>query len=255
MEHRPSSDLARASATPDPEQEGARARRDLDALFHIVTHDLRAPLRAIEAFTRMALERCQDSLDAEASEYFGRADNSVKRLGRLIDDVERYAACWRMEPPSERVSGTELVRQAIEQLGPRLAQTGATIEVLEPLPVLKVNRVFAVRALVELLSNAVKFTRENQPALVEVGAWESDSEAGFAVRDRGPGVEPRYAERAFQLFHRLVGSAVEGTGTGLALVRQVAESHAGRAWVQSREGGGAEFVVTFAQTPEDRGVK
>lgn len=253
MEHRPSSDLAGADGHSDPACEESRARRDLEALFHIVTHDLRAPLRAVEAFTRMALERCQDVLDPEAADFFGRAENSVKRLGRLIDDVERYAACWRMESPSETVEGAELVGQALEQLGPWVARAEATVEIAGPLPAVRVNRVFAVRALVELLGNALKFKSENEPPHIEIGAWESDGEAGFAIRDRGPGIEPKYADRAFQLFHRLVGSTVEGTGTGLALAKLVAERHSGRVWVQTREGGGAEFVITFAHSPEDQG--
>ncbi len=253
MEHRLSSDLAGTDDPSDPACEESRARRDLEGLFHIVTHDLRAPLRAIEAFTRMALERCHGALDPEAADYFGRAENSVKRLGRLIDDVERYAACWRMEPPSETVEGSELVNQALEQLGPWIAQAGATVEIAGPLPEVRVNRVFAVRALVELLGNALKFKPDNEPPRIEIGPWASDGEAGFAIRDRGPGIEPKYADRAFQLFHRLVGSAVEGTGTGLALARLVAERHSGRVWVQTREGGGAEFVITFAHPPEELG--
>jgi signal transduction histidine kinase len=111
------------------------------------------------------------------------------------------------------------------------------------------TRTWATHGVYNLITNALKFRRDGEAPEVEIASYhptvEDGSEVGIVVRDYGPGVPPEHAERIFQLFQRAVGREVEGTGAGLAIVRQVAERHGGRAWVQAREGGGAEFVLTF----------
>jgi signal transduction histidine kinase len=108
-----------------------------------------------------------------------------------------------------------------------------------------------------LVANALKFTRPNEPPEIEIAPYHANgtapAEVGLVVRDRGSGVAPEHAERIFQLFQRAVGREVEGTGAGLAIVRQVAERHGGRAWVQPREGGGAEFILTFGAPHPNKG--
>ncbi|HEU5406478.1 MAG TPA: ATP-binding protein, partial [Nitrospira sp.] len=128
--------------------------------------------------------------------------------------------------------------------------TGAAVQIVYPLPRLRVNRMWATQGLYNLLANAMKFTRDGHPPDIEIASYEAPAStipvAGVVVKDRGPGVPTRHAERIFMLFQRAVGRNVEGTGAGLTIVRQVAERHGGRAWVQPRAGGGSEFVITFA---------
>ena len=116
-------------------------------------------------------------------------------------------------------------------------------------PRLTVNRTWATQGIYNLLVNALKFRRDGQPPDIEVDGYSAPGEErtpiGIVVRDRGPGVSPEHAERIFQLFQRAVGREIEGTGAGLAIVRQVAERHGGRAWVEPREGGGSQFILTF----------
>jgi len=106
----------------------------------------------------------------------------------------------------------------------------------------------AVEAVYNLLSNALKFTREGHAPEIEVAPYSDASDprnVGLVIRDRGPGVAPEHAERIFELFQRSVAREIEGTGAGLAIVKEVASRHAGAAWVQPREGGGSEFIITF----------
>lgn len=107
-------------------------------------------------------------------------------------------------------------------------------------------------AIQNLVANALKFTPENVAPDIEICAYRSDtdSEPGIMIRDRGIGVPMRHAERIFELFQRAVGREVDGTGAGLAIVKQIAERHGGKAWVQAREGGGSDFVITFGRLPK-----
>jgi signal transduction histidine kinase len=165
-----------------------------------------------------------------------------------------------MERPTEEVEGESIVRDAVQQLENKIKETGATVRVVEKLPRLQANRIWATQGIYNLIANALKFRRSGAAPEVEIASYESSekdgSVVGIVVRDRGPGVATEHAERIFQLFQRAVGREVEGTGAGLAIARQVAERHGGRAWVQPREGGGAEFFLTFGATdrPERKNV-
>jgi len=151
----------------------------------------------------------------------------------------------------EEVEADVLVKEALSRLDARIKETGATVQIIAPLPRLQVNRMWATQGLYNLLSNAIKFTRDGVTPEIEIAPYQAPAAeapfAGVVVKDRGPGVPPRQAERIFMLFQRAVGRDVEGTGAGLAIVRQVAERHGGQAWVQPRAGGGSEFVITFAR--------
>jgi signal transduction histidine kinase len=151
--------------------------------------------------------------------------------------------------PEEEVKAAEVVADALRQLGPRLRETGARVKVADDLPLLRADRRWAVQAVYNLMSNALKFTNPGKPPEVEVAAYQpaagEPAGQGIVVRDRGLGVAPEHAKRIFEMFQRAVGQEVEGTGAGLAIVRQVAERHGCTAWVRPRDGGGSEFIITF----------
>jgi signal transduction histidine kinase len=157
-----------------------------------------------------------------------------------------------MEGAVEDIQGESIVTEALRRLDHTIKETGATVRVVEPLPRWKGNRTWATQGIYNLIVNALKFRRNGEAPDVEIASYhptvEDGSVVGIVVRDRGPGVAPEHAERIFQLFQRAVGREIEGTGAGLAIVRQVAERHGGRAWVQAREGGGSEFMLTFSAT-------
>ena len=231
------------------EQELSGVNRDLETLLHVTSHDLREPLRAIENFSRMVNDQYADQLDKRGQDFLRRVVRGAERMTELIDDITALSRAQRMEAPTEEVEGQAVVKEALKRLESAIKNSGAQIQVAEDLPRLRVDKLWATEAVYNLISNALKFTREGAPPEVEIAPYRPQKGepvgVGIVVRDRGLGVEPEHADRIFELFQRAVGREVEGTGAGLAIVRQVARRHGGRAWVQPREGGGSEFIITF----------
>jgi signal transduction histidine kinase len=145
------------------------------------------------------------------------------------------------------VPSAPIVAEALDRFADRIRTSGARIAVNGDMPELPVHRTWAVEALSNLLSNALKFTRDGEAPEIEIGAYLGDEGAGICVRDRGPGVPAELQEKIFKLFQRGVGREIEGTGAGLAIVREIARRHGGEAFVRPRSGGGSEFVVTFGR--------
>lgn len=224
--------------------------KDLETLLYVTSHDLKEPLRAIESFSQLVLERYANRIDANGGDYLRRVVRATQRLDRLLNDILELSRAQRMLPPMEDVESETLVKEALTRLDARIQETGAAVQIVYPLPRLCVNRMWATQGLYNLLANAMKFTRDGQAPDIEITSYEAPASTtpvvGLVVKDRGPGVPAQHAERIFMLFQRAVGRNVEGTGAGLTIVRQVAERHGGRAWVQPRAGGGSEFVMTFA---------
>lgn len=224
--------------------------KDLETLLYVTSHDLKEPLRSIESFSQLVLERYADRIETSGGDYLRRVVRATQRLDRLLNDILELSRAQRMLPPMEEVEAEALVKEALNRLDVRIQETGAMVRMISPLPRLRVNRMWATQGLYNLLANAMKFTRDGHAPDIEIASYEAPVSAtpvaGIVVKDRGPGVPTRHAERIFMLFQRAVGRDVEGTGAGLTIVRQVAERHGGRAWVQPRDGGGSEFVMTFA---------
>ncbi len=230
-------------------QELARKTRDLETLLYITSHDLSEPLRAIQSFSRLIDERYGEQLDAKGRDFLRRVIRGGDRMERLIDDILTLSRAQRCVRPSRKVNGAQIVAEALARLEVLVRDSGARVAVEEELPDFHLDASWAVQAVYNLLANALKFTCDGQAPDVTVlphtpQAGE-DSGPGLRVCDRGPGVPPEHAELIFQLFQRAVARDVPGTGAGLAIVREIAERHGGRAWCESREGGGSEFIVTF----------
>jgi signal transduction histidine kinase len=170
-------------------------------------------------------------------------------LNQLLDDILMLSRSQRMSLPTAEVDIKSLVEEALKRLEEKIKVTNARIHVANGFHGLRADRTWVTQAVYNLIANALKFTRNGEPPDVEVAPYHPESSepslVGISVRDRGPGVAPEHAERIFQLFQRAVGREVEGTGAGLAIVRQIAERHGGNAWVRPREGGGSEFIITF----------
>jgi PAS domain S-box-containing protein len=231
------------------EEEIKRKNRDLETLLYVTSHDLREPLRAIQNFSRLVCERNAAQLDAKGQDFLKRVVRGAERLDRLLEDVLTLSRAQRSIEPVEDVALDAVVADVLQQLESRIEGSNARVQVVDKLPHLAADRRWITQAVYNLVANALKFTREGEPPDVEICAYQPHADEpageGLVVCDRGPGVPPGYNERIFQLFQRAVGRDVEGTGAGLAIVRQIAERHGGSSWVRSREGGGSEFVVTF----------
>jgi PAS domain S-box-containing protein len=225
--------------------EVAAKNRELETLLYVVSHDLREPLRAIESFSTLVSDQYAAGLDDKGQDFLRRVVRASSRMQALLEDVLTLSRARHAAPPAEPLDAQRCAQEVLERLASKLAQTGAAVRVDEDLPRLRADRTWATQALYNLTLNALKFTREGQRPELEIAGYRDGRDVGLVVRDRGPGVAPEHAERIFELFQRAVGREIEGTGAGLAIVRAIAERHGGRAWVQARDGGGSEFVVTF----------
>ncbi len=218
---------------------------EIQALLHVVTHDLREPLRAIVGFSQIIESQYQDRLDPAGRDYLARVSRAAVRMDHLIRDLGTLSRARRLVPPARLVRLSDLVGAALVRLGDQVRARGATVRVLDGLGEAAVDPPWGVEAICQLLLNGLTFSGPDRPPELEIGPWSEPDAVGLAVGDRGPGVPTGQAERIFRLFQRAVGREVAGTGAGLAIVRQVAQRHGGRAWVRPRAEGGAEFVLTF----------
>lgn len=217
-----------------------RANRDLETMLYVATHDLKEPLNAILSFSAMLT-----ATDEKGKDLIARIRRGCERMRHLLDDMITLTRAQRIEVPEGYIPGNEIVDEALARVSERIRNTGAHIHVEKPLPRWRAHRTWAVEAVVNLISNALKFAAPGTPPDIEITGYAGAEGPGIIVRDRGPGIPDELRERIFQLFQRGVSRDVEGTGAGLAIVRQVAERHGGRVWMTPRPGGGSEFFVTF----------
>jgi signal transduction histidine kinase len=221
-----------------------RSNRDLESFSYSVSHDLRAPLRHIHGFTRILRDDYAATLPADAQRYLERIEHGAQEMGMLIDDLLKLGRIGRQELSRAAVPLESLVTEAIAELHAHREKDGAEFHIA-PLPVIACDRGLMKMVLINLLSNALKFSRHRSPAVIEVGAQQRDGECAVFVRDNGVGFDMKYAEKLFGLFQRLHRAEdFEGTGVGLAIVASVVQRHRGRAWAESKPDAGATFFFT-----------
>ena len=229
----------------------SRMNSELQTLLHVTSHDLREPLRAIETFASTIKAQYSTHLDEKGQNLLWRIARAASRLDQLLNDILELSRVRRTELSVEEIDSAAIAADVLSRLEDKIKQKGAKIKISPDLPRLRVDRRWAVEAIYNLVGNALKYTVEGAPPEIEIVSYQPSTndpeEVGLVVQDRGPGVAPEHAERIFKLFQRAVGREVEGTGAGLAIVREIATHHGGRAWVRPREGGGSEFIVTFGQ--------
>src|SRR6185437_722316 len=144
--------------------------KDLETLLYVTSHDLKEPLRAIESFSQLVLERYADRIDASGSDYLRRIVRATQRLDRLLNDILELSRAQRMLPLMEEVEAEALVIEALTRLDNRIKETGATVQIISPLPRLRVNRMWVTQGLYNLLENAMKFTRDGYTPDIEIAS-------------------------------------------------------------------------------------
>jgi signal transduction histidine kinase len=218
---------------------------ELEAFSYSVSHDLRAPLRAIHGFARILLEDHGTELQPEAKRVLSVIDDNTKRMGQLIDDLLSFSRLGRKEVESSRVDMTELVRSVSDEI--RRTAGDRPLEItIGPLPPALGDRDMLRQAITNLLDNAAKFTRRQAPGRIEVGHQADGAETIYFVKDNGAGFDQRYAGKLFGVFQRLHrADEFEGTGVGLAIVQRIVLRHGGRVWAEGRLDAGATFFFTL----------
>jgi len=225
--------------------------KELEGFSYSVSHDLRAPLRAINGFSRMLSEDHADQLDEEARRKLGIIQNEAQRMGMLIDDLLAFSHLGRKAMQVNELDMTELTRTTFEGLNGQ--HQGPKVEFhLGSLPRGKGDRALLGQVWANLLANALKFSSKKEKPLIEVSAISDEKEHVYFVRDNGAGFDPRYQSKLFGVFQRLHDSTeFPGTGVGLALVQRIVARHGGRVWAEGKLNEGATFYFTLPKEQAD----
>jgi PAS domain S-box-containing protein len=219
------------------------ANKELESFSYSVSHDLRAPLRYIDGYAQMLREDCAPALDASGRRHLGVITESVKLMGQLIDDLLLFSKMGRAEMHQTQVSMDELVQDVIKALAREIGERNVEWQI-EPLPDVRGDRAMLKQAWVNLLANAVKYTRPRPMATIKVGYLMAEGE--YFVQDNGAGFDMAYAAKLFGVFQRLHrAEEFEGTGVGLANVQRIITRHGGRVRAQGKVDVGATFYFSL----------
>ncbi len=219
--------------------------QSLESFCYSIAHDLRSPLRAIQGYTSVILDQYSAVYDEEARENSKRVMAAARQMDQLIRDLLAYGQVTAAELPLSRLSLEARLDAVINDLRHEIRQRQAEIEVQRPLPEVKANSMVLEQVLTNLLSNALKFSKDDIPPKVRIwSALQPNGLVRLYIQDNGIGIDPAYSERIFGLFQRLHNtSKYPGTGVGLVIVRKGIERMGGHAGVESRPGEGAQFWI------------
>ena len=239
MRVRHAAELAQANT------ELADANRELESFSYSVSHDLRAPLRHIDGFSRILLDEYKSRLDSSGKHYLQRIVEGTHQMERLVNDLLNLSRLGRQELSRQPTNLNAIVENVFVDLAESLA--GRDIEwKIAPLPPADCDPSLVKVVFTNLLENAAKFTASRNHALIEVGCVDDDDQGTFFVRDNGVGFDPKYADKLFGVFQRLHRQEeFEGTGVGLAIVQRIIHKHGGRIWARSTPDNGATFCFTL----------
>ena len=220
------------------------ANRELEAFSYSVSHDLRSPLRSMAGFSQAVLEDFGPQLPEDGQRYLRTICQGAQRMGELIDDLLAFSRLSRAALDKREVNHGQLVRDSLDDLA--WQQRGRNIDLrIGLLPVCEGDPVLLKLVWTNLLTNALKFTRQREPAVVEAGCSAEGGEKIYFVRDNGAGFDMRYAGKLFGVFQRLHRvEDYEGTGVGLAIVQRILHRHGGRVWAEAQVDRGATFYFT-----------
>jgi len=219
--------------------------KEMEAFSYSVSHDLRAPLRAIDGFTQILVEKYDEKLDDEGKRITSIIRASTLQMGKLIDDLLSFSRLGRQEVKKSIIDTILLVNEIYKEL--RKASPKRDIEfVVGDLPVARADGDMLRQVWTNLLSNAIKFTGQTEKAKIEIGSTSDNSSITFYVKDNGAGFDMKYVNKLFGVFQRLHSvEEFEGTGVGLANVKRIIERHGGKVWAEGKVGEGATIYFSL----------
>ncbi|HEV3299094.1 MAG TPA: PAS domain S-box protein [Planctomycetaceae bacterium] len=237
------------------------ANKELDSFSYSVSHDLRAPLRAIDGFSRILLEDFSAPLASEGKVYLQKVRDNTRQMSQLIDELLKFARLSRQALTKQPVDPDKLVRRCLEEMAKEVRDRRVEI-IIGTLPVCSADATLLNQVWMNLLSNALKYTRKQEHARIEIGSRtqprpaadgqpltldSAGTELVYFVKDNGAGFDMKYVGKLFGVFQRLHRAVdYEGTGVGLAIVHRIVQRHGGRIWADAIPGQGATFSFTLA---------
>jgi PAS domain S-box-containing protein len=226
------------------------SHRELDEFAHVVSHDLREPIRMVGSFLELLRARCTGDLDDRAQEYLGFAADGAGRLDSQIADLLEYSRVRSRGETHARCEGEDLLQAAERRVSSAVAECGATVT-HDPLPAVSGDRAQLIALLGHLLDNAVKFRGERAPR-IHVRAEAAGNRQLFEICDDGIGLEPRFKEQVFEMFARLnTREEYPGNGAGLAICRRIVHRHGGEIWLRCGSADGTRVFFTLPAAADD----
>ena len=221
------------------------ANKDLEAFAYSVSHDLRAPLRSMDGFSQILMEDFAPKLEPECVRYLGLVRKGAQTMGRLIDDLLAFSRLGRQAMRKSFVAMDEVVSSALESLKDQTQGRQVSFKVAGLAPS-EGDFALLTQVWVNLIANALKFTRARPEAVIEIDSHDEAGETVYRIKDNGVGFDMRYVGTLFKVFQRLhPKEEYEGTGVGLAIVARIVERHGGRIWARGEVDRGAEFLFTL----------
>ncbi|WP_434688166.1 AAA family ATPase [Pseudanabaena minima] len=221
------------------------ANKELESFSYSVSHDLRAPLRAIDGFSRILQEDYRDLFDAEGKRYLQIVRDNAKRMGELIDDLLNLSRCNRKELSRRLILINNLIQQILIDFESEIAARQIKF-IIADVPNCEADRSLLTQVWINLISNAIKYTGKIEDARIEIGWQIIDHENVYFIRDNGAGFDMKYADKLFGVFQRMhLEKDFEGTGIGLAIAQRIIQRHGGKIWAESKVNEGATFYFTI----------
>jgi signal transduction histidine kinase len=234
----------------DREERLQEANEELESFAYSVSHDLRAPLRAIAGFTGILLDEHRERLGEEGNRLLERVDDAAYRMGELIDGLLKFSRLSRVELNPQMTDMDGLLREVLIDYKAQMESRRIEL-VVRPLGLAACDRGAFTHVFSNLISNAAKYTRSRPQPRIEIGCDQGESETIYYVRDNGVGFDMKYADKLTQVFQKL-HPGYEGSGVGLAIVRRVVEKHGGKLWAESAPEHGATFFISLPRSPQQK---
>lgn len=223
------------------------ANKELEAFSYSVSHDLRAPLRAIDGFSRVLLEDHSDKLDSEATRLLNIVRDNTQKMGQLIEDLLNLSRLGRKQMEMSEIDMAKHAKSVFDELKATTPERAIQLDI-KTLPIAHGDKSMIRQVFVNLLSNAIKFTRLKEKAVIEIGSRTQGNENVYYIKDNGVGFDMLYLNKLFGVFQRLHSAEeFDGTGVGLAIVQRIIHRHGGRAWAEGKVNEGATFYFTLLE--------
>ncbi len=227
-------------------QELERSNRELESFAYAASHDLQEPLRMVTSFVQLLAQRYKGKLDEDADKYIGILSEGTGRMSRMISDLLEYSRIQTKGVPFDRVDLNIVFHDTLANLEVTLKEASATIT-SDNLPVVEGDAIQLGQVFQNLIGNAIKYRKDTEPPVIHVGTMpQKDHEWHLFVRDNGIGIDPKFFDKLFVIFHRLhPRGKYPGTGVGLAVCKKIIERHKGRIWIESEPNKGTTFHFTI----------
>ena len=229
------------------------ANKELESFSYSVSHDLRAPLRAIDGYSRMFVKKYGSTLDEDAARMINVIRSNTEKMGLLIDDLLSFSKVLKIEMSTSTIDMEALAGEVWEDIQAVHPDREFEVRIAKLLPGAGDKHLIR-QALFNIFSNAVKFTRKRKPAIIELNSHCESDKIVYCLKDNGVGFDMAYYHKLFVVFQRLHSQEYEGTGVGLAIVQRIINRHGGRVWAEGELDKGATFYFTLPTLKNDSPV-